>query len=137
MSLAKKLRKLRDDKGMSLDDVAAAAKVSKTYLWQLEQDTDGSKKPSADVLLRIANALSTTLANLLSLETVQVQDHPVELPRSLREFQDRMSKQKTPLSAGDLRDLATMKFRGSQPQTADEWHQLYLFLANTVRKREK
>jgi transcriptional regulator with XRE-family HTH domain len=137
MSLAKKLRKLRDDKGMSLDDVADAAKVSKTYLWQLEQDTTGSKKPSADVLLRIANALSTTLANLLSLETVQVQDHPIELPRSLRDFQDRMAKQKTPLSAGDLRDLATMKFRGSQPQTADEWHQLYLVLANAVRKKEK
>jgi transcriptional regulator with XRE-family HTH domain len=137
MSLAKTLRKLRDTKGMSLDDVAAKAKISKTYLWELEQDTSGEKKPSAAVLLRIANALSTTLATLLSLETVQVQDQPVELPRSLRDFQERMAKQKTPLAAADLRDLAVMKFRGSQPQTADDWHQLYLFLMNTVRKREK
>ncbi len=137
MTLAEKLRKLRTDNGMSLDDVAEKAKISKTYLWELERDTTGAKKPSADVLLRIANALSTTLAVLLSLETVQVEDRSVELPPSLREFQARMSKQKTPLSSGDLRDLAVTKFRGAQPQTADEWHQLYLFLMNTVRRRDK
>lgn len=137
MTLAEKLRKLRTDNEMSLDDVADKAKISKTYLWELERDTTGAKKPSADVLLRIANALSTTLAVLLSLETVQVQDRPVELPPSLREFQTRMSKQKTPLTREDLRDLAVMKFRGAQPQTADEWHQLYLFLTNTVRRRDK
>ena len=136
MSLAARLRKLREDRGMSLDDVATKAKISKTYLWELERDTSGAKKPSADVLIRIANALSTTLADLLSLATVRVQDQPVELPPSLREFQQRMAAQNTPLSEEDLRDLASTKFRGGQPQTVDEWHQLYLFLANTVRRRE-
>ena len=136
MSLAERLRTLREEKGMSLDDVASKAKISKTYLWELERDKDGSKKPSADVLLRIANVLSTTLAHLLALATVRVGDSPVELPPSLRDFRDRMAKQKTPLTDADLRDLAVMKFRGSQPQTADEWHQLYLFLAHTVRRRK-
>lgn len=136
MSLAARLRKLREDRGMSLDDVATKAKISKTYLWELERDTSGAKKPSADVLIRIANALSTTLADLLSLATVRVQDQPVELPPSLREFQQRMAAQNTPLSEADLHDLASTKFRGGQPQTVDEWHQLYLFLANTVRRRE-
>jgi transcriptional regulator with XRE-family HTH domain len=86
MSLAARLRKLREDREMSLDDVATKANISKTYLWELERDTCGAKKPSADVLIRIANALSTTLAELLSLATVRIQ--------------------------------------------------LYLFLANTVRRRE-
>lgn len=81
MALAEKLRKLRDDRGLSLDEVAKKAKISKTYLWELERDTDGSKKPSADVLLRIANALGTTLAQLLSLQTVQAAGGPVELPQ--------------------------------------------------------
>jgi transcriptional regulator with XRE-family HTH domain len=135
MSLAERLRKLREDKGLSLDHVAAEAGISKTYLWELERDTEGAKKPSAAVLMRIANALSTTLANLLSLETVKAPDGPVELPPALREFRDRMEKQSTPLSESDLHDLATMKFRGGQPQTADEWHQLFLFLSSTVRRR--
>ena len=136
MSLADRIRKLREDKDLSLDELAAMAKISKTYLWELERDTSGSKKPSADVLLRIATALSTTLADLLSLGTVKIEQAAVELPPSLRDFQSRMAAQNTPLSDNDLRDLAVMKFRGGQPQTADQWHQLYLFLVNTVRRRK-
>lgn len=122
---------------MSLDDVAEKAAISKTYLWELERDTAGTKKPSADVLLRIANALSTTLGELLELPTVQVQNHPVELPPALRDFQKQMAAANTPLCSDDLRDLATMKFRGGQPQTVNEWHQLYLLLANSVQRRKQ
>lgn len=136
MSLADRIRKLREDKELSLDELAAKAKISKTYLWELERDTEGAKKPSADVLMRIATALSTTLADLLSLETVTIQQATVELPPALKDFQNRMAAQNTPLTTEDLRDLAVMKFRGGQPQTADEWHQLYLLLVNSTRRRK-
>jgi transcriptional regulator with XRE-family HTH domain len=136
MSLADRLRKLREGKDLSLDELAAKAKISKTYLWELERDTEGTKKPSADVLMRIASALSTTLADLLSLETVTIQQAAVELPPSLKDFQTRMAAQNTPLTPDDLRDLAVMKFRGGQPQTADEWHQLYLLLVSSTRRRK-
>lgn len=136
MSLAERLNKLREEKELSLDVLAERAGVSKTYLWELERDTKGTIKPSADVLLRIANALSTTLADLLELATVTIQDEAVQIPPSLREFQARMATQKSPLSEADLRDLASMKFRGGQPQTADEWHQLYLLLASSSRRRK-
>ena len=131
-NLASRLRKIREDRGLSLDEVAGEAKISKTYLWELERDVAGTKKPSADVLLRIAKALSTTLAELLALATVKTPEGPVEIPQSLAEFQDRMGDQLTPQ---DLQELAATKFRGSQPQTADEWHQLYFVLMNTTRKR--
>lgn len=137
MSLATRLRKLREAKGLSLDDVASTAKISKTYLWELEKDTAGDKRPSADVLLRIATALSVTIADLLALPTVQVQAGAVELPASLRAFRDRMKQLKTPLSDIDLRDLALTKFRGGQPQTPDEWHQLYLTLLNTAGRTDR
>lgn len=131
-NLASRLRKIRESKGLSLDDVAGLAKISKTYLWELERDTAGQKKPSADVLLKIAQALSTTLAELLALATVRAPDGPVEIPPSLSEFRDRMGDQ---LSSQDLQELAAMKFRGTQPQTVDEWHQLYFVLMNTARRR--
>lgn len=137
MSLAEKIRKLREEKDLSLDELAALAKISKTYLWELERDTASTKKPSADVLLRIANSLSTTLADLLALETVKIDQADVELPPSLNEFQSRMAAQNAPLSEEDLQDLAVMKFRGGQPQTADQWHQLYLLLVNSIRKGKK
>ncbi|MCC7180963.1 MAG: helix-turn-helix transcriptional regulator [Acidobacteria bacterium] len=134
MSLAARLRKLRESQGLSLDEVASRARISKTYLWELEKDTAGDKKPSADVLLRIATALSVTIADLLSLPTVQIQEGVIELSASLRAFRDRMKRLGTPLSDTDLRDLALTKFRGGQPQTADEWHQLYLTLIKTTGK---
>lgn len=137
MTLAGRIRELRESKGMSLDDLASGAGISKTYLWQLEKDEAGDKKPSAAILLRIANALSTTIADLMSLPAVRVQQSAVEIPASLREFADRMKAMKTPLSAEDLRDLAVMKFRGGQPQTADQWHALYLVLAASPRKPKR
>lgn len=119
-----------------MDDLAKAAKISKTYLWELEKDEEGTKKPSAVVLLRLANALSTTIAVLMDLPSVKVKDTSVEISTSLREFEARMKRLKTPLTPEDLHDLATMKFRGGQPQTADEWNQLYLVLASTLRRKK-
>ena len=134
-SLAERLRSCREAVGLSLDELATNAKISKTYLWELEKDAAGEKKPSADVLLRIASALSVTIADLLALPSVQVDADAVELSASLSEFRDRMAKLNTPLSPQDLRDLAVMKFRGGQPQSADQWHQLYLTLLATAPKR--
>jgi transcriptional regulator with XRE-family HTH domain len=134
MSLAVRIRTLRTEARLSLEELATKAGVSKTYLWELEKDEAGVKKPSADVLLRLSAALSTTIADLMSLPSVRVQQDQVQIPPSLNEFQKRMEVMKTPLSQDDLRDLAAMKFRGVQPQTADEWHALYLVLAASTRR---
>jgi transcriptional regulator with XRE-family HTH domain len=137
MSIARRLRQIRESHGLSLDDVATDANISKTYLWELEQDTAGEKRPSADVLVRIAAALSVTIADLLALPTTQVRDAAAELPPSLREFRERMKKLGSPLSDPDVRDLALTKFRGRQPQTSDEWLQLYLTLLAMAGKKRK
>ena len=136
MSLAERIRSLRTQAGLSLEELAAKARLSKTYLWELEKDEAGVKKPSADVLLRLATALSTTIADLMSLPSVRVKHDQIQIPPSLSEFQKRMEGMGTPLSPEDLRDLATMKFRGGQPHTADEWHSLYLVFAQTSRRKK-
>jgi transcriptional regulator with XRE-family HTH domain len=133
-ALASNLRKYRVEKELSLEEVAKSAGISKTYLWELERDTDGAKNPSVDVLLRIGKALSRTLAELLSLPTVQVKGQPVQLPPALKEFRDRYAHMGEPISEADLQDLATIKFRGGQPTTADEWLQLFLLLRGTGNK---
>ena len=92
VSLSERLRHLRESAGLSLDELADKAKISKTYLWELEKDKAGEKKPSADVLLRIASVLSVTIADLLSLPSVKVDQGAIELAPSLREFRDRMAK---------------------------------------------
>src|SRR5581483_1708802 len=129
MSLAQRIRTRREQAGMSLDELAVKAGLSKTYIWELEKDESGEKKPSADVLLRLATALSTTIGELMGLPTVQVANTAVEISPSLQEFTKRMEMQGSPLSQADLQELATMRFRGGQPQTADDWNELYLLLA--------
>lgn len=136
MSVASRIRELREKQKLSLDELASKAGISKTYLWELEKDESGTKKPSADVLLKIANALSTTIADVMSLPTVKVQQTQVEIPASLQEFRDRMALLDSPLSTEDVRDLAGMKFRGGQPQSVDGWNALYLIL-NTSADRPK
>src|ERR1700682_3635948 len=128
MSLAEQLRKIRESEGLSIDELAAKADISKTYIWELEKDTAGEKKPSAAVLMQIAKALSVTIADLLELPTAHALEAPAELSPSLKEFQERMATLGTPLSDRDLRDLSLMRFRGGQPRTVDEWHRLYFTL---------
>ena len=135
MSLAERIREIRKAKELSLDDLASKAGISKTYLWELEKDLAGEKRPSADVLLRIASALTATIADLLELPTVSAPSGAVQIPPSLQEFQSRMQTQGTALSDDEVRDLAAVKFRGSQPQTVDEWHQLYFAFNSVSRKR--
>jgi len=62
-SLGEKLRKHRSEKGYSLDRLAKMTDSSKSYLWELEnRDT---RKPSAEKLTKIAEALSVTTGYLL------------------------------------------------------------------------
>ncbi len=135
-SLAERIRTLRTQAGLSLEELATKAGLSKTYLWELEKDEAGVKKPSADVLLRLANALSTTIAELLGLPAVRTQAAEVQLPPGLVELNKRMKAQGTPLSEVDLRDLAMMRFRGGQPRSAEEWMQVYLVFAQTARRKK-
>ncbi len=121
---------------MTLDELAERAEVSKTYLWELEKDESGEKKPSAEILLRIGNALSITLAELMGLPTVQMKASKVVLSKPLLEFQERMEQLGTPLSEQDMQELASMSFRGGRPRTVDEWHELYLTLDRMTKRRK-
>lgn len=134
MSLASKIREERKKAGLTLDELAEAATVSKTYLWELEQDEAGQKRPSADVLLKIADALSLTIADLMGLPTVRMRKESVNLPKSLIDFRDQQIKLGNELSEQDLIELGGMKFRGAQPRTVDDWFSVYLAFVRSNRK---
>ena len=134
MSLAKKIREERTKAGLTLDELAEKAGLSKTYLWELEQDEAGVKRPSADVVLKIADALSLTIADLMGLPTVKVQKESVNIPKSLFDFRDQQLLMGNKLSDKDLRDLAGMSFRGGQPRTAEGWFAVYLAFSRNNRK---
>jgi transcriptional regulator with XRE-family HTH domain len=63
-AFATNLRRLRNEKGLSQDDLAYEARVSRSYLSQLEK---GSFYASLKVIGRLADALAVEPAQLLTL----------------------------------------------------------------------
>jgi transcriptional regulator with XRE-family HTH domain len=61
---ATNLRRLRHEKGLSQDDLAYEAEVSRSYLSQLEQ---GAYYASLKIIGRLADALGVDPAELLKL----------------------------------------------------------------------
>src|SRR3954469_19438383 len=57
-SLGEKLKRLRNNKGYSLDQLATLSGASKSYLWELENRDE--RRPSAEKLIDIARVLDTT-----------------------------------------------------------------------------
>lgn len=63
-SLGQKIRRLRQELGLSLDQLAERTDTSKSYLWELENREQ--RKPSGEKLTRIAVELGVTAEFLLS-----------------------------------------------------------------------
>ena len=67
-TLGEKIRKLRKEKGFTLDRLAELSASSKSYIWELENKNP--PRPSADKVTRIAEALGVTTDFLLDDMTV-------------------------------------------------------------------
>lgn len=61
--LATNLRLARQGLGMSQEDLASAARIDRTYVSGIER---GVRNPTITVLARFADALNTTVAELLT-----------------------------------------------------------------------
>ncbi len=72
--LGDKIRELRKQKKLSLDQLAELTDSSKSYMWELENKDD--PKPSAEKVARIATALDVTTEFLLS-DSVSTPDEQV------------------------------------------------------------
>lgn len=72
--LGDKIRELRKQKKLSLDQLAELTDSSKSYMWELENKDD--PKPSAEKVARIAAALDVTTEFLLS-DSVSTPDEQV------------------------------------------------------------
>jgi transcriptional regulator with XRE-family HTH domain len=130
-AVGKRIAALRQTKGLSMLELAELAKVSKTYLWQLE--TGEEPNPSLAVLLRIATALGTTVAELLDQPRVRARQTqiPEALPRGLKEFLDEQKRKGQPVEEEIARALAQLQARGVK-----DWEFLYEAIKRT-QKRDK
>lgn len=81
MSLAVKLKDLRTRSRQSLQQVANGVGVSKAHIWELE--TGKSRNPGVELVRKIAEHFSVTIAYLIGDEEGQEQD-----PAALQFFRE-------------------------------------------------
>ena len=68
-SVGDRIRRFRQERGLNLSRLAEQAGVSKGYLWALENDP-GTRRPSAETLYAVAQALGVTMADLMGREVL-------------------------------------------------------------------
>lgn len=125
MALSERVRQRRLEKGWNAVELAHAAEISKGYLSEIESGQ--ASRPSGGVLFRLANALGTTVADLLEKET-----RPATRPAhsSLHVFAERAG-----LPEEDVQMLAQIRFRGEQPVTPEDWAYLYESIKRSMPRR--
>lgn len=116
VAIGDRIRRYRREAGLSLNQLATSARVSKGYLWSLENEPD--KRPSAQTLYAIAEALGVTMSTLLGRRLLT--KPPTDIPRSLREFATEKE-----LPEKDVLMLAGIEFRGVRPQSRARWEHIY------------
>jgi XRE family transcriptional regulator of biofilm formation len=79
-NIGERIKEERTAKGLSLDKLSKQADVSKTYLSEIENNV--KQNPSAEVLLRIAQALNVSLPYLLEgdAKKERIDDKPIPEP---------------------------------------------------------
>jgi len=121
-----RIRELRTKRGLTSAALARQATVSRAYLAQVESGK--IEKPSAQILYRIASVLGTSVGVLLGAVSVPM-DEDVEVPPSLEEFARGVQ-----LSDSDKLMLARIRYRGRQPQTAEDWAWLWDSIRRSVTR---
>jgi transcriptional regulator with XRE-family HTH domain len=116
-ALSENLKRLRSDKRLSQADLSRQAEVSPGYLSELESGL--GKRPSGQVLMRLAKVLGVTIAELLG-ESVRPGDLSIRPDPSLLDFATARK-----LPGSDVEMLAGIRFRGDPPRTARRWAMIY------------
>lgn len=116
--VGQRLTRYRKELGMSKADLARKATVSAAYISELEAGL--GKRPSGEILLRLADALDVTIAELLG-QDIRPGDGPPPVPHeSLLAF-----ARERKLPRADIKMLASIRFRGDPPKTARRWAMIY------------
>jgi transcriptional regulator with XRE-family HTH domain len=125
MAFSDRLKNIREEKELSIGALAKKAGLSDPYVRQLEKGI--KKNPTGAVLKKFATALGVTIADLLG--------SPIGIPEktlnqttpSLREFA-RKKRKALDLRQEDIEMLSGIHYRGSQPDTVEDWELIHRFL---------
>ena len=120
-----RIKRFRTERGMTATELANAAGVSKSYLSALENGDGTHRRPSAKTLYSLASAMGVAMSDLLGRPIIT--QATGERPDSLMAFARQRGLPET-----DIEMLASIRFRGEQPKTADRWSFIYDAIRNSA-----
>lgn len=117
-ALGRRIREERAKAGLSIQQLADLAGLTKAYLVRVENET---ANPSMDVVARIAEALDLTIADLVGGPVIRYIGDESEVSPSLRAFAEQAR-----LPSSGVKMLASIRWReGEQPRTTERWQYVY------------
>ena len=136
MGFGTRVREIRQQRELSLKNLAERAGLDKGYLSQIE--TEKRPNPSIHMARRIADVLQVDLDELTGdLATTEPDaDRVTTLPPALAEFVHLRAQQQRPLAPGVVEDLRRIQFRGEYPSDPQQYEILVNQLEMFIRKRE-
>ena len=126
--IGQRIKKRREERGLSLSALADLAKVSRGYLSQIE--SGAVENPSAAVLFRLAKNLGTSVAHLLgeAPEPGAQEQEKEALDPTLLQFARNEN-----LSPEDIKMLSGIKRRGDRPLKEEDWRFMYEAIKRTIQ----
>jgi transcriptional regulator with XRE-family HTH domain len=122
-----RIRQVRNQRGLTLDQVAEKAGISKSFLWEVEHDRSDI---SGDKLLRVANVLSASIDFLLRGEPAPADYQPpkIEIPQQLGELAEEFGltyRQTLTLLEIGRSVVARRSSKKRMPMSKEDWRKLY------------
>lgn len=125
MDIGSNVKKYRELRGYTLPDLATRAGVSKAFLWEIE--TGNSKRPGAELLYKIAEALGVTIAHLMGKGSRAEARELIEpeINEGLRAFINERKRLGQPLEPEEIQSLSFVQLKGGRPQSKEQWALVY------------
>ena len=135
MNIGENIHKYRQLRSLSLPDLATRSGVSKAFLWEIE--AGNSKRPGAETLWKISEALGVTIAHLLGREpeSETTSIHP-EINDGLRAFINERKRLGSPLDPDEVEALSLVQLKGGRPRKKEQWALIYGILKETTDSEE-
>lgn len=126
-TVGQRLQYVRTEQGLTLDQLAKRAGLSKSFLWEVEHDNSGI---SGERLLRVANVLGASLEFLLRGEPVpeEFQPQKIEIPRELGELAEELDltySETIAILGVDRSIVAHRRSERRERKSVDAWRALY------------
>ncbi len=120
------IRKIREARGLTQDQLAVQAKISKSFLSEVENDR---RNISSENLLRIANVLGASMDYLMRGETKeQIRREPVIIPPELSQAAEQLGlSYATTLEILEAHNsvVARRSARTTKQLSVAEWKEFY------------